>query len=766
MRRRASGNEASGRPFFWRPAYAYSEGWTKTKSSESLHHPMPTFNFSVDSALLKELGERLVGKPHIALAELVKNSFDADALNVVIKLEDDKIIVSDNGHGMSHDEFRDYWMRIGSPHKGREGYSRELRRPLTGSKGVGRLAGQFLARGMTIHTVAKKNPEQELVGEVDWEAASQAGDLTEAKVKYTEGVRKTLFPANSRHGTKIVLHELNQNWDADSIRNLAREIWWLQPPFRANPSLEVDRATAFDAKLETEDKRLMETFEAQMKAILSLYHVRIMGKLTRSLDGIGTVDLILEWEDGPVVEQRYTIPNCRLHYAEFQIRVYHLHRRQKQGIAVQDARDYLNKHGQVHIYDAGFHLPYYGPEQDWLGVERDHSHRLSASQLLPKAMQVSHGLNYLPTGSRLLGVVDVDTAIERREAERTQAVEEKQHLMVQITRDRLVDNEAFQNLFFMVRWALDFYAMQEAAREFEEKKARAKTKPARDKLQHVEEVLESFKDRIEANAYRELRKNVKEVVEIADEEAEQRTRETGLLGALATAGMSAVAFRHELNKQLLVLKRYVDEIRDVKVDDRVLQTRLMKIADDLETWHNVARSTQSLFLGIADRESRERIDRYRAKPLIDSVRRQVDLLIPGLPIDIEKIDPEIRLPEGTFVEWSAIFQNVLVNAANALLDAQNPRIQVSSEADRRDRAIFVEDNGKGVDLKTANELFRPFVRRLIISRERKEMGMGGTGIGLTIVQMLADTLNSKVSFVEPSDGFNTAFRVSWTESHE
>lgn len=35
--------------------------------------------FTVDAVLLKELGERLVGKPHIALAELVKNAYDADA---------------------------------------------------------------------------------------------------------------------------------------------------------------------------------------------------------------------------------------------------------------------------------------------------------------------------------------------------------------------------------------------------------------------------------------------------------------------------------------------------------------------------------------------------------------------------------------------------------------------------------------------------------------------------------------------------------------
>ena len=46
---------------------------------------MPTLPFTIDAELLRELGERLVGKPHIALAELVKNSYDADATEVTIK---------------------------------------------------------------------------------------------------------------------------------------------------------------------------------------------------------------------------------------------------------------------------------------------------------------------------------------------------------------------------------------------------------------------------------------------------------------------------------------------------------------------------------------------------------------------------------------------------------------------------------------------------------------------------------------------------------
>jgi len=53
--------------------------------------------FSVDSALLSELGEKLVETVHIALVELVKNSYDADATNVTIKFNPH----NDDGSGIS-----------------------------------------------------------------------------------------------------------------------------------------------------------------------------------------------------------------------------------------------------------------------------------------------------------------------------------------------------------------------------------------------------------------------------------------------------------------------------------------------------------------------------------------------------------------------------------------------------------------------------------------------------------------------------------------
>jgi HSP90 family molecular chaperone len=125
---------------------------------------MSILKFTVDSALLEELGERLVDKPYIALAELVKNAYDADAGRVTIKfnLGKNRVVVADDGSGMTFDEFRSFWMCVGSTHKQQQRLSRRLKRLMTGSKGVGRFAVQLLAEELEIQTARSRPPPRSL----------------------------------------------------------------------------------------------------------------------------------------------------------------------------------------------------------------------------------------------------------------------------------------------------------------------------------------------------------------------------------------------------------------------------------------------------------------------------------------------------------------------------------------------------------------------------------------------------------------------------
>jgi signal transduction histidine kinase len=728
---------------------------------------MPEIPFSVDSALLKELGERLVGKPHIALAELVKNSYDADATRVVIRFGSDDIEVADNGHGMDFDEFKRFWMRIGTPHKQADRVSHKLKRPVTGSKGVGRLAVQFLGKKLEIRTVSERDTDSELVAQVNWEEAVEAGELTQAVARYEEVQRETAFAGESSFGTRIVLTTLNQEWSDEEFRELAREIWWLQPPFRSNPDLATEEQKSFEVKLESPSEQEVRKFDSQMHAFLDIWDARLAGKLTESVkagtSNTATVRFSLEFSDGTRINKEHNFRDCALHEVEFEIRIFDLVHRQPRGIKVAEAREYLKEFGGVHVYDSGFHLPYYGPEIDWLNIEMDHSHRLSKSKLLPEDLQVQEGMNYLPTQSRIYGVVHVNTPRERELTLKGGRQTGESHLQIQVTRDRLVDNESFRRLTEIVRWALDFYAMQEAKRAYQEAEAKRAIEPAREKFERVDQVLLRYRRDIPEPAYSTIQSQVHEAVRASEAENELLTRRAGLLGALATAGISAIAFQHEENRQLQLLRDIAQELEGWRPGLAQEREYLRNIARRLRAWVEQASRTRALFSGVMDEEGREKKGRLKAVALIEQVKVQMDALARDVTIETTGVQDALRLPRGTFAEWSAIFQNVFTNAVNAMLDVRKRLIVVGSRVRRSEHAIIVQDTGVGVDLSSAEELFEPFVRRLKLSPERRALGLGGTGLGLTIVRMIAGSLNCRVGFVRPTRGFSTAFQLSWSE---
>jgi signal transduction histidine kinase len=741
----------------------------------TLRHPRRV-KFSVASALLRELGERLVGAPHIALAELVKNSYDADATKVVIRVSSDRIEIIDNGHGMARKDFSAFWMRIGTTHKQQQRISDEFQRPMTGSKGVGRLAAQFLANRIEMCTVSKWEPESELQAFVDWEEAVSAGELVEAEARYQIVEALTLFPDGKQHGTQIVLSGLKQVWTEDEITDLAKEIWWLQPPFRSNPRLKSDVQRAFEIQLEATNEQIVQRFDAQLRAAQGNWHARIVGRLLPVRGGTQQrqrfVDLVVEFKGTgktirhkyPVPPSGYKVPYFRIGAVEFEIRVYYLSGKQKYGVSVQKAREYFKDFGGVHVYDAGFHLPYYGPDTDWLGIETDHSHRLNVSKLLPKDLQVSRGMNFLPTQERIFGVVNVDTSAEREAARNRGRGAAEDFLKISVTRDRLINNGAFADLCYVVRYAMDYYAMREAERQFGLRDAQAPVEIATRTFDEFEDVLQDLRNDIPDTAYETLRSQARQIRKATEKKEEGLKAQSGLLGALATAGISAIAYEHEVGKQFQLVEEIIAELRSIVVTDKTTRSALMRAADRLDDWLGRARATRAIFSPLMEEENRTSIGRFRARALIEQVASQIEVLTRGVPIDTAGVDMELRLPEGSFAEWSAIFQNVLINAVNAMLDSDNRKIAAHSSAHGRKRTILVQDTGVGVDLRSAEELFEPFVRKLKITRERQQLGLGGTGLGLTIVKMLADSRGCEVAFVKPSGDFATAFSLSWSEA--
>lgn len=731
---------------------------------------MRRIKFTVDAALLRELGERLVGQPHIALAELIKNSYDADANLVEVAFDEDSITVVDDGHGMDAATFEGYWMRIGSPHKADSRVSPRLKRPLTGSKGVGRLAAQFLADRLDLATRAP-NSKTVLSAAVDWEDAVRADELTEASAVIEDDAPSERFAGGSKTGTRLKLSGLHQAWDSDSLRGLAQQLWPLQPPFGVSTP---DASGGFRIALRTDDPEAQIDFEAQMSAVLRLWDARIVGDIADPSEpdtdrsrratsdeeeeedpDLRHVEVTVRFNDGSSESLDIDLSLRHLHAVSFDIRIYSLANRQKFGIAVDEARNYIRRFGGIHIYDADFHLPYYGADNDWLGIEQDHARRITLSEMLPEELQVPGGLEYLPTNSRIYGVVRINTGTERDLA-KEQGFPLREALSIQVSRDRLIDNSAYRELRTLVRTAMDFYATRAA------KRANARIEsigPAGDLLTNrarsVEEAVESVKEELPEPSYQRLRDAVRDVGEAAESEAQQVARQSGLLGALATAGMAAVAYEHEAARELRELDRLRRRLaRDVP--------EAADLAAELGEWIRRARATRALFLPLLDEENREEVRELRAQAVLQQVAKQTRVLLRSVTCDLTGVDERLKLPPGRFAEWSALFQNVFVNAANAMLDADVRVLKAISRSDRRSAAVIIMDTGSGIDLERASRYFRPFERGQVISAERRGLGVGGTGLGLTIVRMIANNLKCSARFIEPSeDDFATAFELSW-----
>ena len=125
--------------------------------------------FSPD--ILRRLGEELVPQIEQGIVELVRNSYDADAVNCRVELEGvDKLggtlRIEDDGLGMDHDAIRSGWLILGRSNKPGRSITALGRRPV-GEKGLGRLAALRMGRRVTLSTRPASKPLTEYKLEID-----------------------------------------------------------------------------------------------------------------------------------------------------------------------------------------------------------------------------------------------------------------------------------------------------------------------------------------------------------------------------------------------------------------------------------------------------------------------------------------------------------------------------------------------------------------------------------------------------------------------
>lgn len=187
------------------------------------------FRFKISGNLIKELGEESISNPNVAILELIKNAYDAEAPKVEIDLidintSDAKIMITDTGEGMSYDELENKWMVIASPHKSDIKKTDGGRIPV-GAKGIGRLASESLGA----KTVLTSYPKGETSG---YEVHFDWGEYRKLNVLCddinNEGYR--FKKKRTDQGIKIEISGLRTSWnDSEKLKNLLKDIYLIHP---------------------------------------------------------------------------------------------------------------------------------------------------------------------------------------------------------------------------------------------------------------------------------------------------------------------------------------------------------------------------------------------------------------------------------------------------------------------------------------------------------------------------------------------------------
>ena len=206
-----------------------------------------SLTFDVSSGLKSVLGKELITDEQVALFELVKNSFDAQAKRVRLFFGENRIIVADDGIGMSLSDIKEKWLFVAYSSKRdvnrtTEASFRETvakRKHFAGSKGIGRFSTDRLGEKVLLQT-KPKSPASDPVHRVsvDWSLfdTDHKQRFEQIEAIYESSPDWFGLPAElhmGHHGTIVEILDTYKIWTRDEILNVKRGLAKLINPFGA-----------------------------------------------------------------------------------------------------------------------------------------------------------------------------------------------------------------------------------------------------------------------------------------------------------------------------------------------------------------------------------------------------------------------------------------------------------------------------------------------------------------------------------------------------
>lgn len=721
--------------------------------------------------LISVLGDQLITSKWVGVIELVKNSYDADANNVVVRFsgfdeigQSPVIEIEDNGDGMNLRTILDVWMKPATPYKLNRKKSDKKRftkkkRLMQGDKGVGRFAIYKLGNNVQIFTKTKKTKEIQVdlnfreYAQNDEFADNEIIDekfLDEIKNKWQENEIPIYIKNKKKQGTLIRISDLRNNWKHGDLQKLQDAFQRMIPPII--PKLKDKIIQDFNVKLlwnDTEFPSSRTSFEDVIQIAPFIFEGKISqdGKLSFTYSYNNkkiqeeTINLF-DQEDA----QKYDIWKLKMFKDLFLETVdkssekYHVKVKKKSGEKLSQPRNQIvvarkPNVGSFEFYFYAFDLRN-KLELDFIKetfikdnsvyLYRDltrvypYGERGNDWLLLSKLRAEARAGHYFSYND-LIGFIFI-----------TQRDNPK--LRDAASREGLVNNEgAYDDFIALIQASLktmkDLVDIDKRKAEIRKEKAfitiNKKFDIAFNELRGALESINEVKVLTKAqNFFKETNNLIKEY-----------NNRLFITQELAGLGMAVEKSSHDT---FMLIEKMIQNANDIvaKFDKgRLSATTLKQFFDDLienldflyqelQVLQPLFRQSRKVINNISVRDVLERIQRYYRKDL----QFNINLKIQG------SNDLIVRTNLGLMLQ---VFINLIDNAIYWLNQKKSGKREILINIDENARQIIVADNGRGINEDLAEIIFLEFYSTKAYGR----------GLGLYIVSELLERINASISLI-------------------
>ena len=501
--------------------------------------------------LMLLLGEQLITDEVAAVSELVKNSYDADATKVFVTFfhvsepGEGRIIIKDNGHGMTLQTVLSSWLELGTLSKARGSdlkprFSEVKKRVCLGEKGLGRLAVHKLGR-LTELVTRRLDTRSETKLTLDWNAFEGGAFLEDIPVEWEETEPRVFVDPGFESGTQITISRLQRVWSQDMIARAQRSLMAMKSPFA--------ELSDFDIIVKIEDRLAPDIPPLDMVSLLDTATYRFIGEV----DSEGRISYRYKFHrpDFPelsrealrtrdIREPQHFSNDRKPVCGPFSLRFY------AWDLAFQDQKavfgqteiykEVIRPNTGVKVFRDGFRvLPYGNPDNDWLSMDLERVRRFE--------LHLSR--------NQIIGVIDISS--------KTNPL-----LLDKSGREGLIDNYEFEDFYSLVKTALGSF---EAERLPDRTKLKEVTGRTRDEkldreiysrnMALVSKIIQQQK--LDGETRIQIEKLISETREALDSMLGER--ELPLLVA-ASIGLTYMMPTHEVRRDLLEAMKTLRHMRD------------------------------------------------------------------------------------------------------------------------------------------------------------------------------------------------------------